>query len=371
MLIGHDLTAQLRAEDERRRRCGSPRWRPGRVDLDLRQMTWSDELYELAGVDPETFTPTFLSPAGRCSKPSERPGPAGCGGGWPTIPQFRFTFEIVRPSDGVRRWLEIEGHRLADGDRHARHRARRDDAAARGRPAARARRAAPPAARADAAVRGGGARPHRAGAARRHGAAAWPRSSSTSTASRWCSAASPPAATTLVAETRSALSDALERTRHLMFELRPQRFDRHGLRRRHHRALRAGRRRGRASRLSVDVPDTRFDGVIEDLCYRTVREAVINARKHSGADHLWVSADVQRPGRIHGVVRDDGAGFDPRTAATGRTCGCTWASTRWPSGIRLAGRQLRGRERARRQGCIVSFSIPVTEAPAGRWDGVV
>ena len=47
----------------------------------------------------------------------------------------------------------------------------------------------------------------------------------------------PPAATTLVSETRSALSDALERTRHLMFELRPQQFDRHGLQYRDQRAV--------------------------------------------------------------------------------------------------------------------------------------
>ncbi len=117
-----------------------------------------------------------------------------------------------------------------------------------------------------------------------------------------------PAATTLLAETRSALSDALERTRHLMFELRPQQFDRHGLR----YAISAlcdqvVIETGMIT--SVNVTEQRFDPLVEELCYRTVREAVVNARKHSAAEHLEVRVH-EGEGMLQGAVVDDGKGFD-------------------------------------------------------------
>jgi signal transduction histidine kinase len=177
----------------------------------------------------------------------------------------------------------------------------------------------------------------------------------------------PPAATTLVSETRAALSDALERTRHLMFELRPQRFDRHGL----DDAITAlceqvGVEAG--FEVVIDIPDTRYEGVIEDLCYRTVREAVINARKHSGADHLWVTL-TSSGGSVHGVVRDDGKGFDPHSrdrAFMRLHMGIDAMAER----IRLAGGtcEITSEPGA---GCLVSFSVPVPEVSAERWDGVV
>ena len=176
----------------------------------------------------------------------------------------------------------------------------------------------------------------------------------------------PPAATTLVSETRSALSAALERTRHLMFELRPQRFDRHGLK----VAITAlceqvGQEAG--FQVSVDVPEQRMDGVVEELCYRTVREAVVNARKHSEASHLWVRL---RPGEgsITGVVVDDGRGFDVRQLDPSHLrlhMGLEAMAER----IRLAGGSCDVAS-APGEGCTVSFTIPVV-SDAVPWDGVV
>ncbi len=139
----------------------------------------------------------------------------------------------------------------------------------------------------------------------------------------------PKAATTLVSETRSALSDALERTRHLMFELRPQQFDRHGLRTAitalcEQVDLEAG------FTTSVEIPDERFGGVVEELCYRTVREAMVNARKHSGASHVWVRLESEG-GSIVGAGHATTGGDLIQARWEAPSFACTWAWRRWPS----------------------------------------
>ena len=111
-----------------------------------------------------------------------------------------------------------------------------------------------------------------------------------------------------------------------MFELRPQRFDRHGLKFAIN-ALCEEVAREAGFVISVDVPDTRFDGVIEELCYRTVREAVVNARKHSGASHLWVriSATMRWSSPASSATT---AGGLTRAGSIRSTCACTWGSRR-------------------------------------------
>lgn len=364
MLIGHDLTEQLRAEAERKEALRIAAMATWSADLDLRQMTWSDELFELAGVDPKTFVPTFQS-SWRLLKPSERARARRLRRRMATIPQFRFTFEIVRPSDGAARWLEIEGHRQPDEDRllgTARDVTMQRRAADRLRELdVQRRKLLERMLLSEEEERGRIARALHDDTVQLLAALQL-----NLDRIQMVLGGEPAAATTLVAETRSALSDALDRTRHLMFELRPQRFDRHGLR----EAITALCEQIAAEAgftVSVDVSEQRFDGVVEELCYRTVREAVINARKHSGATHLSVSVNPQ-PGEIRGVVHDDGAGFDPRRFDRSHLrlhMGLDAMAER----IRLAG----GSSEVvsdRGKGCTVSFSIPVIATP-GRWDGVV
>ena len=147
-----------------------------------------------------------------------------------------------------------------------------------------------------------------------------------------------------------------------MFELRPQRFDRHGLKFAIN-ALCEEAAREAGFVISVDVPDTRFDGVIEELCYRTVREAVVNARKHSGASHLWVRISATMDG-ISGLVRDDGRGFDPRRLDPQHLrlhMGLEAMTER----IRLAGGSC-GVSSQPGGGCTVSFTIPVVSSNTPR-----
>jgi PAS domain S-box-containing protein len=101
------------------------------------------------------------------------------------------------------------------------------------------------------------------------------------------------------------LEHALERTRRLTFELRPQILDQAGL----GPALSEVAHNGPWQTTTVDVDLPRLAAPIETLVYRSVRELILNARKHSRASTLIV-----RGRHAHGVVsvdvEDDGVGFN-------------------------------------------------------------
>jgi two-component system, NarL family, sensor histidine kinase UhpB len=109
-------------------------------------------------------------------------------------------------------------------------------------------------------------------------------------------------------DARATLQTAVERARRLTFELRPPLLDAQGVA----AALRdlaaeVGDEGGFA--VTLEAPDGRFSYTAEDLAFRTVKEALTNARKHSHATRvdvrLWADEDW-----LHGSIRDDGRGFD-------------------------------------------------------------
>jgi signal transduction histidine kinase len=78
-----------------------------------------------------------------------------------------------------------------------------------------------------------------------------------------------------------------------------------------------------AARHGVDVtatvaldPQLRHPADVEVTLYRIIEEALTNAVKHAGADHLHVSVS-QDAGVLRARVVDDGHGFDPAAATTG------------------------------------------------------
>jgi signal transduction histidine kinase/phage shock protein PspC (stress-responsive transcriptional regulator) len=76
----------------------------------------------------------------------------------------------------------------------------------------------------------------------------------------------------------------------------------------------------------VVVGDCPFDGHVDALV-AAVREAVLNAARHSGADEVSVYAEVVGDSRIEAFVRDRGRGFDP-AAVNGDRRGITQSIVR-------------------------------------------
>ena len=114
-----------------------------------------------------------------------------------------------------------------------------------------------------------------------------------------------PLADRLVAEAGAMVSETLDQLRGMMFDLRPQGFSEHGLQSTltelvEKTAADAG------WEWSVDVPQERYSGIVEQLVFRTVREAVLDAREHSQAISLAVTLRSDR-GAIYGTITDDGA----------------------------------------------------------------
>ena len=108
-----------------------------------------------------------------------------------------------------------------------------------------------------------------------------------------------------LAQFEPMLAGALDRTRRLMFELRPELLERQGLA----GALPELAAEGPWQQALVDVDVPRQSETTEALVYRTVRELIVNARKHSQAGTLEVRGHVEG-GELVFEVEDDGVGFD-------------------------------------------------------------
>jgi signal transduction histidine kinase len=111
---------------------------------------------------------------------------------------------------------------------------------------------------------------------------------------------------------RELLAAATERTRRLMFELRPPLLEAQGLGPAlNELAIQFRRETGVEVRTMLTVH--RYPVPTELLVYRVVQEAVSNCRKHARASHLLIALREEGPA-IAGEVRDDGRGFDAPAA---------------------------------------------------------
>ncbi len=115
-----------------------------------------------------------------------------------------------------------------------------------------------------------------------------------------------------VMHTRATLEEATDRTRRLMFELRPAILHEHGLL----AAVRVladevAREAGATAQVSGEIG--RYDRAVEELLYRSVQEALANVRKHAQAARIAVSLE-ERDGTLVCRVDDDGRGFDVAAA---------------------------------------------------------
>jgi PAS domain S-box-containing protein len=108
------------------------------------------------------------------------------------------------------------------------------------------------------------------------------------------------------------LEGAIDRTRRLMFEIRPAALEREGLAAMISRVARDGPWLS----AQVDIVIERQSRTVEALCYRSLRELIVNARKHSQARTLRVIGH-ESDGRLAFTVADDGVGFDTAQAMDG------------------------------------------------------
>jgi signal transduction histidine kinase len=158
-----------------------------------------------------------------------------------------------------------------------------------------------------------------------------------------------------VREVREMIRHALDRTRKLTFELYPPQLDQYGLR----PALEALGRQAEneaAFTVAVSVGSTRFPRGVEQLAYRTIKELLANATKHSQAQHVTVAVTTGSDA-ISCVVEDDGLGFDARAiddARRGFHMGLDSAADR----VRSAGGELEITSEPAR-GTRASFSLPI------------
>jgi two-component system, NarL family, sensor histidine kinase UhpB len=154
---------------------------------------------------------------------------------------------------------------------------------------------------------------------------------------------------------RRSLSDALDRTRRMTFELRPPVLETHGL----HPSI-TDLARGTADEaefdLDLDLRVGRYSFAAEELAYRTVQEALANVRKHARARHVLVRLR-ERAGALEGEITDDGAGFDLARALDRRAYGRHMGLDSMLARVRLAGGRI-DVSSSPGEGTRVTFAIP-------------
>jgi signal transduction histidine kinase len=168
-----------------------------------------------------------------------------------------------------------------------------------------------------------------------------------------------------VAHARAVLEEATERTRRLMFELRPAILHESGL----GAALgllaeQTARETGATA--EVEAHTRRYDPVVEELVYRTVQEALANVRKHASPQIITLRlADDESD--ISVEVRDDGRGFDPEAVRRRADAALHLGLESMVERIRAAGGDVRITS-APAAGTTVAFSVPLAAADR-RGDG--
>jgi PAS domain S-box-containing protein len=113
---------------------------------------------------------------------------------------------------------------------------------------------------------------------------------------------------------QQAVSDAITRLRHMVFELHPRILDDEGLVAAIRAYLEGWTQLGASSRFEITNGLTREPpGATRLFLYRIVQEALNNARRHGEASFVAVSLN-HHAGGFDVVVEDDGVGFDVQAA---------------------------------------------------------
>jgi signal transduction histidine kinase len=159
------------------------------------------------------------------------------------------------------------------------------------------------------------------------------------------------------------IADALEEARDVSFQLRPERFPETGLAAAISELVARSPIRTEVTIEPGLTSPTLLAPIAQIEVFRIVQEALGNAVRHSRARQVWIGMSM-RGDRLVVEVRDDGIGFDPRSADDGLGLG----------GMRdraaLLGAKLEIRSRPG-GGTIVRLGLPHALARAGSPDPVV
>jgi signal transduction histidine kinase len=162
---------------------------------------------------------------------------------------------------------------------------------------------------------------------------------------------------------RATLTAAVDRTRRLMFELRPPLLEAHGV----EPAVRDLAEQAAEEvgwEVETEFAVGRYPVPIESLVYRTVQEAIANARKHAQAARVRVELR-EDGGVLRGVVADDGRGFDKSRAMDRRLMRLHLGLESMIERVQLAGGTI-DVDTAPGHGTRISFSVPLdADAPLG------
>ncbi len=111
-------------------------------------------------------------------------------------------------------------------------------------------------------------------------------------------------------ESIKVVDDAIQQVRNLSLDLRPSMLDDLGLvSTLRWYADRQARRAGFTLHLSVDSAGYRLPADIQIACYRVAQEALTNVVRHARARHVWLEYHEDEV-QVQIVVRDDGVGFE-------------------------------------------------------------
>ena len=158
---------------------------------------------------------------------------------------------------------------------------------------------------------------------------------------------------------RDTLSLAIDRTRSLMFELRPPLLESSGLAVAISELVRVlSAEEGFEGTTECQVG--RLPEIVESLAYRTLAELLSNVRRHARATRLHVSLAIE-DGMLLGAVSDDGTGFDVRVALDRRTAPMHLGLDSTAERLRLSGGDLEI-ESELGSGTIVRMTIPLDPA---------
>ncbi len=165
-------------------------------------------------------------------------------------------------------------------------------------------------------------------------------------------------------EVKRLAAQTLDQTYDLIFDLRPTTLDDLGL----VPAIRwyaESRLEPLGVQVYLETRDLRgrLSAEVETALYRVIQEALLNIAKHARAQHVWVHLEIE-DGRLRGVVKDDGQGFDltevRRTGGDGRGMGLLGMQER----VELLGGTFHI-ETAPGQGTRVLMELPIAPLPGG------